>query len=238
MKNKIRIYLYIFFSLSILCVLLYLYRRNTGASPESARENELKFEIFKNFIFSDGESLKGWKNKIFKGKNKYWIDNTELGKFLHAKSEKTASAFYYMISYDIKSYPIISWEWHPIKFPGKDINGNPIRSDDYALRIYVVFASGFFTNFKCIEYVWDEFVKEGTKKVSPYSNKIMQLVVKSGAAAPGWTSERRNVYEDYKSLFGSEPALKVRAIAIMTDSEGSETSSEGGIREIKIMRQI
>lgn len=238
MKNKTRIFLYILFALIISSALLYLHRRYTGTSPKFTQENEPKFETFKHFEFSGDECLKGWKNKIFKGKSTYWIDSTELGNFLHAKSEKTSSAFYYMISYNIKDYPILSWEWRPIKFPGKTDNGDPIKSDDYALRIYVVFASGFFTNFKCIEYVWDESLKEGTKKVSPYSDKIMQLVVRSGAAATEWTSERRDVYEDYKHLFGSEPVLKVRAIAVMTDSEGSGTSSEGGIREIKIMKQI
>lgn len=234
MKNKIYKFTFLIFIVFLITGLSFLAFKLSKIKPVP----EPKFEIFKSFEFSEDISLKSWKNKIFKGLTKYWIDNSEIGKFLHARSEKTASALYCMISYDIKDYPILSWKWHSVKFPDKSNVSKPEKKDDYALRVYVLFASGFFTNFKCVEYIWDETIKEGTMQTSPYSDKIKQIVVKSGQSKEEWTTEIRNVYQDYKDLFGQDPVSKVRAIAVMSDSEGSESSSEGYIKEIKILKSV
>jgi len=195
-----------------------------------------KSNVLKEIDLSNPKTLKKWKNKIFKGKTKYWLDLDEEEKFLHSKSNKTASALYYRISYKIKNYPKLRWKWRPKKFPKKDRIHDPELKDDYALRLYVIFASGFFTNYKCVEYIWDETLPEGTELISPYSDKIRQLVIRSGGITDDWKTEERNVLEDYEMLFGKKPRLRVRAIAVMTDSEGTKDSSEANFKEITIFR--
>ena len=65
----------------------------------------------------------------------------------------------------------------------------------------------------------------------------MQIVIRSGQGSGEWVAEKRNVQKDYIDLFGEEPKLGVRGIAVMSDSEGSEDASEANFRDIKIMRK-
>ena len=54
---------------------------------------------------------------------------------------------------------------------------------------------------------------------SPYSSKTKIIVLRNQSSPAGeWVSERANVYEDYKRLFGGEPEL-VQAVGLMSDSE-------------------
>ena len=202
-------------------------RREKLAAPQ---------KVYKSFEFSSEKSLKGWKNKIFKGKTKYWLDGRNSTSFLHSKSEDSASALYHFVSYKVEDYPLLRWTWRPVRFPVKKDNGNSSREDDYALRIYVVFASVFFSNFRCIEYIWDEYLPVGTEMTSPYSDNIKQLIVESGSGDGLWLTEERNVRDDYERLFGQQPKSKIKAIAIMTDSEGSHDLAEANFRDIKIFR--
>ena len=103
------------------------------------------------------------------------------------------------------------------------------------MRLYVVFISRFFTNFRCIEYVWDESLPKGTVLDSPYTNQIKQIVTQSGPVKPNvWVSETRNVFEDYRMLFGKAPKMKAAALALMTDTEGTQSEAEGYFDDIQI----
>lgn len=235
MKNRYRIFASIL--LIIVILILLLFSSEIPTLKKLVRIVPLE-AIMKWIDFSSQDALAGWKNKIFKGKTMYWIDQEGNEAFLHSKSEKTASALYHLVSYNIKDSPILSWKWKPVKFPNKEGIADPKLRDDYALRLYVIFASGFFTNFRCVEYLWDSTIEEGTKQVSPYSDKIMQLVVRSGSESMDWVTEERNVLDDYINLFGREPNLKIRAIAIMSDSEGTQDSCEAHFKEIKIIRKL
>lgn len=235
MKNRYRIFVSILFIAIVLILLLF-----SSEIPSLKKLVRITpVEAIRKWIdFSSKDALAGWKNKIFKGKTMYWIDQDGDESFLHSKSEKTASALYHLVSYDIKDSPILSWKWKPIKFPNKEGIADPKLRDDYAMRLYVIFASGFFTNFRCVEYLWDSSLVEGTKQISPYSDKIMQLVVRSGSESTDWVTEERNVLDDYINLFGQEPNLKIRAIAIMSDSEGTQDSCEAHFKEIKIIKKL
>lgn len=52
------------------------------------------------------------------------------------------------------------------------------------------------------------------------------IAVESGSDSLGyWITEKRNVYEDYRRLFGSNPP-KVKAVAVMTDSDNTGGRAE------------
>ena len=116
---------------------------------------------------------------------------------------------------------------------GGKISADPKKLDDFAARLYVVFISRFFTHFRCIEYVWDESIPEGTILESPYSNQIKQLVIQSGREKE-WVSEKQNVFEDYQKLFREKPKMKAAAIALMTNSGGTQSEAEGFFDDIQI----
>ena len=150
---------------------------------------------------------------------------------------KSASAIFCRIKFDISEYPHLLWKWRVGKFPNKRDETDPKKRDEFAARVYVVFSKGFFTNFRCVEYVWDETLPEGTQLTSPYSDKIRQLIIRSGRPNKNeWVSEHRNVYEDYEKLFGEKPNMKVVAVALMTNADGTGSEAEGFFDDILIGR--
>ena len=98
----------------------------------------------------------------------------------------------------------------------------------------MIFPSWYFMHTETLEYVWDETAPKGTVKTSPYFNKIKLIVAESGKKDLGrWVQEERNIYEDYKKAFGKEPG-RVGAIAIMTDTDNTQSSAEASYKEIKV----
>lgn len=191
--------------------------------------------IFHYIDFNQKNSLSKWEEKVFQGKVAYWIEFEKSSGFVHALSKGAASAIFYKIKYKVTEFPYISWKWRVRKFPDKSTVTDPKKRDDFAARFYIVFLSKFFINFRCVEYVWDESLPENMIMESPYSDQIKQIVIQSGPSPKGqWISETRNVLEDYKQLFGEKPSLKVAAIALMTDSEGSGAEAEAFFDDIRI----
>ncbi len=191
--------------------------------------------VYHYFDFNQKNSLSQWEDKVFQGKVSYWIEFERKSGFVHALSKGAASAIYYRIKYKVTEYPYISWKWRVQKFPDKKNVTDPKKRDDFAARFYIVFLSKFFTNFRCVEYVWDESLPEQTKMESPYTDQIRQIVIQSGPPAGGkWVLETRNILEDYELLFGEKPSMKVAAIALMTDSEGTGAEAEAFFDDIRI----
>lgn len=204
--------------------------------PEPSKFSSLE-KLFYTFDFNQKNALKQWEEKVFHGRVKYWVDLEGPGGFVHSESSRSASAIFFRIKFNLSDYPHLLWKWRIAKFPDKSREADAKKRDDFAARVYVIFSKGFFTNFRCVEYLWDETLPEGTRIDSPYSDKIKQLVVRSGYLKSNeWASEHRNVLEDYEMLFGEKPSMKAVAIALMTDAEGTESEAEGFFDDILIGR--
>jgi hypothetical protein len=237
---------FIFISLPLIVILIQIlipYPAQQPAVKTAARAFILPLEmVFRYFDFNQKTALEQWEQKIFSGHVMYWIDfEKETARlpagqgFLHSKSQGTASAIFQRLKFDVAKYPHLSWNWAVKKFPNKTYAEDNKKRDDFAARMYVVFVSGFFANFRCVEYVWDESFPEGTILESPYSSRIKQMIIQSGPSQPGeWVSESRNVLKDYQKLFGETPKMKAAAIAVMTDSEGTQDEAEAFFDDIKI----
>lgn len=178
----------------------------------AAEADELKIAEF-----SSG-SLSGWEIKPYQGKTDYsfTIDNGR--KVLKAVSSKAASGYVKKIKVDPKRYPTLRWSWKVDHSLEKE-NVDKKEGDDFAARVYVVFPRSFFWRMRAINYVWSSKMPQGSHAPSPYTDNSIILAVESGNAKAGtWVMEERNIYEDYKNMFGEEPP-KAGAIAIMTDTD-------------------
>lgn len=210
--------------IGISCVWHYVY----GAA-------ELKY-----FPFNAKDALKEWKEKIFHGRVIYAVKIDNNQGYLYAESNKTSSALFYIISFSPKKYSYISWRWKVAKFPAKTLASGLnkkswIERDDYALRFYVIFPAFIFTNTKCLEYVWSEYLPKGTILTSPFYKNIKLVVLKTGSEKSGdFVIEERNILDDYKDAFGRYPAGNIGAIALMTDSDNTQSSSGGCYSDIKV----
>ena len=193
------------------------------------------------FLFDRDAALEEWQEKVFQEKVLYTVESEE--GVLSAQSKEACSGLFYRISFSPKKFPMISWRWSVIKFPEKRLTDIKeandkkgwIEKDDYAARVYVIFPSLNFRRTKCIEYVWDQDMAEGTIMTSPYFKNIKIIVAESGKGNVGkWVLEKKNIYEDYKKVFGSPPRSNVGAIAIMTDTDNTSSTAEALYREIKV----
>ena len=158
--------------------------------------------------------LSGWSDHAFKRKTSYTLEDGSL----KAHSINGASGKIKKISIDTRSYRKLSWRWridHTLK--REDIR---LKSgDDFAARVYVVFPRTFFWRMRAINYVWAAKMPKGSVARSPYTGNSVIVAVESGDDKAGnWVSEERNIYEDYKTIFGEEPPL-LGGVAIMTDTD-------------------
>ena len=157
---------------------------------------------------------------------------------LRADSEAAAAALYRPLDLDPRVYQVIGWRWKVSRVLEKS---NPFRKsgDDYAARVYVAFKydperAGIWlrTRFEfyrafygeyppgaVINYIWDSRLPKGTALPNAYTDRARMLVLESGAGEVGrWVAETRNLYDDYKRLFGGEPTRLV-GVAVMTDTD-------------------
>ena len=194
-------------------------------------------DVVKYFDFAKENTLKEWKEKIFKGRVMYELKKLNGDGFVLAASDQTASALFYKIKLDMDKHPVISWKWNAKKFPAKPGSENlkDAKQDDFAARVYIIFPAIFFTKSRALEYIWTQDVKEGTISASPYSRNLQLVVAQSGKGeADEWIYEERDIYNDYKAAFGEEPRYDIGAIAFMTDSDSTKSSAEAFYDDIKI----
>ena len=174
-----------------------------------------------------------WNSKSFKGMTEYtWVTEGDRA-YVKAISKAAASGLYYMIEYDTQQYPFITWQW---KVDNIIASGDASRKsgDDYAARVYVVFPSFFFWNTRAINYIWANKLPKEEAIPNPFSGNSIMISVQSGWAETGrWIKETRNVYEDYKRMFGKEPP-KAGAIALMTDTDNTGESASASYGPIAI----
>lgn len=177
-----------------------------------------------------------WQSERFDGLTEYTIERENGNSALLANSHGTASALVYKTSYTLQDYPYLSWRWRIADILPKG-DARLKQGDDYAARIYVVFPHWFFPLTRSINYIWANQLPRGSHMPSTYTANSVMVAIESGRDYQGqWRTERRNVLEDYRRLFGEEPP-PVGAIAVMTDSDNTQGSAQAWYDDIKIERK-
>jgi hypothetical protein len=172
---------------------------------------------------------------------------------LHATAAASASGLIYRHRGAVAEAPVLRWRW---KIAGTLPRGDERRKsgDDYAARVYVTFRYepsrvGLATRLKygaikalrgeypphnAISYIWANRLAAGESAPSPYTSRVMMVAARSGDAAAGeWRAEERNVLEDYRRLFGSEPP-PYAGIALMTDADDTRGSAEAWYADVTL----
>lgn len=166
------------------------------------------------------EGLEGWEQKSFKGFTQYHLDSEEGRVVVKATSRDAASGLFREISFDPKKYRYLRWSWKIDRTISKG-DETTRAGDDYAARLYVVFAGNYFWQTKAINYIWANHLKKGSSIPNAYTSSAIMVAVESGNTMAGqWHFEERDILADYKKLFGADPG-QVTAIAIMTDTDDS-----------------
>ena len=131
---------------------------------------------------------------------------------------------------DLKKTPILEWSWKAIVLP----KGGDLREQDkadMAVQLYVVWPRfPELVASRAIAYVWDTTAPQGTIVKRPKGIAVMRVVVRSGSGNLGnWVTERRNISEDFKILYGEYPDdIAWIFIAINSDKTNSTAESYMG----------
>lgn len=199
--------------------------------------------IIEDFNKSGDSFFREWKNRDSSDSpwQVYYLLSENGKNFLRGSTEKNPGLSIQIgklvkSSWDISSYPVMSWEWRVHSIPA---NGNESQtgSNDSAAGIYVLFqrkkvplVSWQYQPVNWIKYVWSSTLPVGTviprKKVQSgvtlYEGRY--VVVASGKKDLGkWLTFRRDILADYKKFYGRKPSFNPLMVAILTDSNKTKS---------------
>ena len=205
--------------------------------------------------FSD---LAAWRPVTFpkiQEHTRYRIEHQERESVLRAKSRASASAIVYRSPFDVYDYPRLRWKWKVENVYEKG-NARVKEGDDYPLRIYVLFeydpstASAFdrakyglakalygeYPPHSALNYIWASREDEGGVLTNPYASNAKMIVLQKGKKNLGrWIVEERNVLDDYRRAFGTDPPARA-TLGIMNDSDDTKEASVAYVGFIEIFR--
>jgi hypothetical protein len=141
---------------------------------------------------------------------------------------------YKEFKFDVREYPILRWRWKATALPREgDVRRK--ETDDQAAQLYVPFPRfPAIFNTRLVGYIWENETPKGLKVTSQKSSNTRYIVLESGIEKLAqWVDEERNIYEDYKTLFGEEPPL-AGGITLMIDSDDTHSHAESFFDDIRI----
>jgi hypothetical protein len=175
----------------------------------------------------------GWKLEIKEGEPELQVMKEGEGVFVRFKSDKSSFGLRKEFDLDIKEFPFLNWKWKVTQLPEKG-DFRDKETDDQAAQVYVLFPrfpARLNSDFLC--YYWESNPKnKGLEGPSVAWSKAKVIVLQAGKEKLNqWVTEKRNVYEDYKRLFGKEPP-KAGGIAFFVNSQHTQSSAEAHLDEI------
>lgn len=184
-----------------------------------------------------------WEELQIKGSTDYRIVSSEGKPVIWASGRNSASGLIRFIEFDAHQCPHIEWSWRVDQLQA-DANLRKRSADDVAASIYLLFGDpGLLSDpnlVPTLRYVWsNENVKVNDVVNNPYLPRyVHSVVVRTGRAHLGqWISESRNIAEDYRLAFGTEPPGKIQAVVLFTDNDQTEQPVESGYAWIKVSCQ-
>jgi hypothetical protein len=213
-------------------VLLFVLLILGAASGVRAAEGGIVIADFSTWIVPRGMPP-SWELKVKSGKAAFEVMRDGDIPALHLKSMDSSYSVQGKVNVDVKRYPVLSWKWKVTQLPkGGDFRRS--KSDDQAAQLFLA-----FTETKAIVYIWDTTAPQGLmESTSPVPFMTVKVVVvRSGPAELGkWVTETRNVYEDYKKLYGDEPPV-VKGIRFQINSQHTKTSAESYFADVVFQKQ-
>jgi hypothetical protein len=172
----------------------------------------------------DGWTKQNWGSPAYD----FMIEEDGGKKVLHMKSKNEGST----VSKDmkgkinLKDTPILEWRWKAVELP-KNGNSCVKATDDQAAQVYVAWPRfPEAVRSRIIGYVWDTSAPVGTICKSEKTGTVTYVIMRSGSAELGkWHTERRNVREDFKKIYGEEPD-NPGAVSVAIDSNDTQSSAE------------
>ncbi|MCX5796657.1 MAG: DUF3047 domain-containing protein [Elusimicrobia bacterium] len=188
---------------------------------------------FDGSVGSDGVPAP-WQLKVKVGiaEVKNILENGE--KALHLVCKDSSFAVERQINVNVADYRRLAWKWKAVHLPPQGDLRNK-GANDQGLQLLLAFAGR-----KTLSYVWDSNAPEGTVSDEsigwPVNMKIKVMSVKTGAADEGkWITFSRNVYDDYRTIFGEAPGA-VQGVRVQSNTQYTHSVAEGYVGNIVFSR--
>jgi hypothetical protein len=188
--------------------------------------------------FSQGLDAEGaprnWQLKEKVGQADFSLVREEGLHALWLKSVSTSFSFQREVKVDIKEFPYLTWKWKATKLPtGGDFRKS--KTDDQAAQLFLA-----FSKTKTIVYIWDTTAPQGMMgdANAPPFMSIKVVVVRSGPGDTGkWITETRNVWEDYRKLYGdTDKPVTVSGMRLQVNSQHTKSAGEAGFADVVFRR--
>lgn len=182
----------------------------------------------------------GWQHQNW-GSPKYdfKVEEQDGRAALHMKSQNEGSTISKEIKgkIDLKATPVLEWSWKAAVLP-KGGNSCKKATDDQAAQVFVVWPRfPEAVRSRIIGYVWDTTQPVGTICKSEKTGTVTYVVLHSGTADLGkWVTERRNVAEDFRKIYGEAPENPA-GVSLSIDSNDTNSVAESFMGAIVFKRQ-
>ena len=151
------------------------------------------------------------------------------GRALRMRSADDHSTIAKRLDVDLKRTPILEWGWTVSRLPeGADVRRR--ETCDLAADVLVIWPRfpGLLRS-RLIGYTWDRVTPAGTILTSPKASTVKLVIMRSGHDELGrWLTERRNVLDDYRRIYGGEPD-NPGVLALSIDTNDTHSSAESTV---------
>lgn len=173
---------------------------------------------------------------------------------VRAFADGSSSGMVHDVSIDPRKFPVARWRWKVTR-PIPDADNTRREAEDAPARVEFVFSGdksalpfnerAFFAQVRAIagidvpyatlDYSWGSGAPAESIIINTWTSRIRTVLVRSGPDGLGeWQSEERNVYEDFKKVFGEEPQ-RIRQVVIYTDSDATGATAEAFYGDIEFV---
>jgi DUF3047 family protein len=134
---------------------------------------------------------------------------------------------------DLAATPILEWSWKIVQTPaGADVRNRGMSDlSGYLLVVWPRFPEALRS--RLIAYAWGTSEPAGSIERSRKTSTVTFFILRSGSENLGrWLTERRNVVDDYRKVYGEPPDENPKAIAISIDTNDTHSRSAALIGSI------
>ncbi len=235
--------LMLFFVFMIALVSLF-----TTSSDHVRYQDGVLIDDFENY--TEGGLPTQW--KYIEGRKLVWVEDRHMrpnerfyvvregsNKFVRAYSNSEAVHLTMAndrdgFDWDLRTHPNLSWEWRANELP-RGAREDKSRLNDAGLGLYVFFdMKGVIVKKpEGIKYTYSSTLPVGTILKQ---DRLRVIVVASGTEDNGrWMKIERNVMDDYRRAFNSEPPNRPHSIRLWSDSDNTRQVGEGDFDNIKLL---
>lgn len=201
-----------------------------------------------------GTVPEGWElyvNRPDLARTRYALAERDGRRVVHAVADSSTAGLRCGVDIDPAAQPWLRWEWRVDRcLPEASVGVDEL--DDSPARVVLAFDgdhsqlslrdrlfedqvelfTGNLLPYATLAYVWDGRAPAESMFVYLRSSRIRYLVVESGERRAGrWLSYRRNVVEDYRRVYGSEPG-RIINVGILTDSDDLKVRAEAWFGDV------